>query len=140
MLSHVLAEGLPVTLPEGVESKLVGYFSSIHCIRKILFVSKNKQHSIPKLILRHIGRTKVKPNSKYHLVLYALSGQMNNGRQISENKIKKGGVTSKENLDCDFHVHFSYILPPHTYFSSVLFKQQWTHTRTLWSEKLSKVL
>lgn len=42
---------LPVALPEGVEAKLISNLSSIHCIWKILLVSKYKQHSISQFIL-----------------------------------------------------------------------------------------
>jgi hypothetical protein len=37
---------LPVTLAKGVQTKLISNFSSVHCIWKILLVSKHKQHSI----------------------------------------------------------------------------------------------
>jgi hypothetical protein len=35
-----------------MQTKLVSNFSSIHGIRKILFVCKNQQHSITQLILQ----------------------------------------------------------------------------------------
>lgn len=43
---------IPVALTEWMKSKLVSYFCSIHCIRKILLVGKNKQNSISKFILK----------------------------------------------------------------------------------------
>lgn len=43
---------LPVALAQGMETKLICDLSSIHCIRKILLVSKNQQHRIPQLILQ----------------------------------------------------------------------------------------
>jgi len=42
---------LPVALAQGMETKLIGDLSSIHCIWQILLVSKNEQDSIPQLIL-----------------------------------------------------------------------------------------
>jgi hypothetical protein len=42
---------IPVALAQGVETKLICYLSSIHCIWQILLVSKNEQDSIPQLIL-----------------------------------------------------------------------------------------
>jgi hypothetical protein len=42
-----------VPLAQGMQAKLVSNFSSIHSVRKILFVCKNKQHSITQLILQH---------------------------------------------------------------------------------------
>lgn len=41
----------PVALSERVKAKLISYFSSIHCIWKILLVCKYKQYSISQLIL-----------------------------------------------------------------------------------------
>jgi len=48
-------ESLPVTLAERVEAKLISNLSSIHCIRKILFVSKYKQHCITQFVLKTNG-------------------------------------------------------------------------------------
>ena len=45
-------------LAQGMQAKLVSNFSSIHSIRKILFVCKHKQHSITQLILQHRKRSK----------------------------------------------------------------------------------
>jgi len=42
---------VPVPLAQGVQAKLVGDFSSIHGIRKILFVCKYQKHSITELVL-----------------------------------------------------------------------------------------
>ena len=42
-------------LAQGMQTKLVGDFSSVHGIRKILFVCKHQQHSIAKLILSPQG-------------------------------------------------------------------------------------
>jgi len=42
---------IPVPLAQGVQAKLVGDFSSIHGIRKILFVCKYQKHSITELVL-----------------------------------------------------------------------------------------
>lgn len=44
---------LPVALSERVEAKLISDLSGIHCVGKILFVSKNKQNSITQLILEN---------------------------------------------------------------------------------------
>ncbi len=40
-----------MALTEGMEAKLVSYLSSIHSIRQILFVGKNKEDCITQLIL-----------------------------------------------------------------------------------------
>jgi len=42
---------IPVSLTQGVETKLICNFSSIHCIWQILFVCKHKEDSISQLIL-----------------------------------------------------------------------------------------
>jgi hypothetical protein len=42
---------IPMALTEGMEAKLVSYLSSIHGIRQILFVGKNKEDCITQLIL-----------------------------------------------------------------------------------------
>lgn len=48
----LLSEYLPVALSERVETQLVGDLSSIHSIRKILFVGEHKQYSISQFILK----------------------------------------------------------------------------------------
>ncbi|CAL1407744.1 unnamed protein product [Linum trigynum] len=46
---------IPVALTKGMKAELISDLSSIHGIRKILLVCKNKENSIPQLIL-HIGQ------------------------------------------------------------------------------------
>ena len=53
--------GKPVSLAERVKAKLVSNLSSVHCVGKILLVSKDKQNCIPQLILH---RKKKKNNNK----------------------------------------------------------------------------
>lgn len=43
---------LPVALTERIKTKLVSYFRCIHCIREILFVGEDEQHSISQFILK----------------------------------------------------------------------------------------
>lgn len=42
---------IPMALAEGVKTQLVSYFSSIHCVGKILLVGKHQENSIPQFIL-----------------------------------------------------------------------------------------
>jgi hypothetical protein len=42
---------IPVSLAKGMQAKLIGDFSSVHGIRKILFVCEHQKHSITQLIL-----------------------------------------------------------------------------------------
>lgn len=49
---YIQEKQVPVALPERVKAKLISNFCCVHGIWKILFVSKNKQNSIPQFILR----------------------------------------------------------------------------------------
>lgn len=43
---------IPMALAEGMKAQLVSYLCSIHCVWKILLVGKNKENSIPQLVLK----------------------------------------------------------------------------------------